>query len=127
MRQEASLDITSETLSLAHLERALRLNGDPGSRSRGDLLPGDRIATVSILRIEPNLGQDATLEQQLDAIGSRMPADRLRAADLQVDVTFTIAVYFDTAYATTIVAADLVAWTRDYSAAIQVVAYPISD
>ncbi|MEO8383402.1 MAG: hypothetical protein ABI779_27345 [Acidobacteriota bacterium] len=67
----------------------------------------------------------ATLEHHLNAICTRISADRLRAAALPIDATFNIAVYFDTACATTIVDAATVALAHDYSAAIQVVAYPV--
>jgi hypothetical protein len=126
MRQEVSLDITSKILSLTDIERALLLKGDPGSRSRGDGLPGDRVASTSVLRVDPNLPERATLQEQMDAIRARMPADRLRATNLQVDAIFSIAVYFDTACATTTIGPEIVAFISEYSATIQVVAYPIS-
>jgi hypothetical protein len=127
MREEMSLDITSKILSLADIERALMLKGGSGSRSIGNALPGDRVASTSVLRLEPNLDERAALRQQIDAIRARMPADRLRAANLQVEVIFNIAVYFDTACATTIIDPELVALIADYSATIQVMAYPVSD
>ena len=127
MREEVSLDITSQILSLAEIEHALMLKGGSGSRSRGDALPGDRVASISVLTVEPNLDEGATLRQQMAAIRARMPADRLRAANLPVEAIFNIAVYFETACATTLIEPGLVTLIDDYSATIQVVAYPISD
>jgi hypothetical protein len=121
---EVILEIVSQVLTLAELQRRLMIKGDIGSRSLGDVLPRGGQSSQTILKISSGADAHSSLHAHLEAICQRIPADRLRLARPDVDVVFSIAVYFETAYATLLIeprSGDLI---RAYSASIEVVSYP---
>lgn len=125
-RYGVSLHVTSDTLSLRELQGTLGVTGDSGSRSRGDSLPGGRTARTTVLTIESALDDGAMLVEQLEAIRRRVPANRVRSASVPMEATFSIAMYFTTACGSVTIDATMMDAARDYSAAIEVVAYPAS-
>lgn len=124
---EITLDITSVVLSLQDLELALLVRGGPGSRTRGDTLGGVRVASETILRLDSGLEEvGASLYKHVLAIQQHISASRLHETNLPIDVVFNIAVYFETACATTTIDVRSLAVMAEYRASVEVSAYPIS-
>lgn len=124
---EASLIITTTTLTLAEISSRLGCVHSSGSHEKGAPRLTGSPFDQTIWRLSPGVGCPQALEEQFKSITSQLQAGILRRPGVlpeNSEVYFDIAVYFDSPMATLSIPLTCVDMARSYSADIEVSCYP---
>jgi hypothetical protein len=121
-----SLEITSESASLAELEELLGVEPHRGSHDRGAARPRERAFESTAFKVfsPPEAGREA--RERLGWLVTQVPPQRVRAAreKLPIEVSVSVARLFGTASCTFELDPESLRVIQEYGASLELIAYP---